>query len=212
MWASAPTEVCCGRHRPAKMLRRGGACPRPRAATRAAPTFPGFRFRRAILRRLDVGAGAHTRPQAVRQDTAPASGGTPCAGVLLSPEEVIRLANYTQHSHLHQWEPEDSFLRTDFNGDLSAIDAALLGLERDKCRVAIGRYTGDGELSYTVSLGARPKLAVVDNTSSFSSGYELGLDGMNERSVIITEDGFRVNGSPHGLNQEGTLYRYYAFL
>ena len=90
--------------------------------------------------------------------------------------------------------------------------AALLGLERDKCRAAIGRYTGDGELSYTVSLGARPKLAVVDNTSSFSSGYELGLDGMNERSVIITEDGFRVNGSPHSLNQEGTLYRYYAFL
>ena len=128
MWASAPTEVCCGRHRPAKMLRRGGACPRPRAATRAVPTFPGFRFRRAILRRLDVGAGAHTRPQAVRQDKAPASGGTPCAGVLLSPEEVIRMANYTQHYHLHQWEPEDSFLRTDFNGDLSAIDAALLGL------------------------------------------------------------------------------------
>ena len=122
------------------------------------------------------------------------------------------MANYTQHYHLHQWEPEDSFLRTDFNGDLSAIDAALLGLERDKCRAAIGRYTGDGELSYTVSLGARPKLAVVDNTSSFSSGYELGLDGMNERSVIITEDGFRVDGSPHDLNQEGTLYRYYALL
>ncbi len=38
MWASAPTEVCCGRHCPAKMLCRGGACPRPRAATRAAPT------------------------------------------------------------------------------------------------------------------------------------------------------------------------------
>ena len=47
------------------------------------------------------------------------------------------MANYTQHYHLHQWEPEDSFLRTDFNGDLSAIDAALLGLERDKCRAAI---------------------------------------------------------------------------
>ncbi len=38
MWASAPTEVCCGRHRLAKMLRRGGACPRPRAAIKAAPT------------------------------------------------------------------------------------------------------------------------------------------------------------------------------
>ena len=63
MWASAPTKVCCGRHRLAKMLRRGGACPRPRATIKAAPTFPGFRFRRAILRRLDVGAGAHTRPE-----------------------------------------------------------------------------------------------------------------------------------------------------
>ena len=38
------------------------------------------------------------------------------------------MANYTEYYHLHQWEPEDSFLRTDFNGDLSAIDAALLGL------------------------------------------------------------------------------------
>ena len=51
--------------------------------------------------------------------------------------------------------------------------------------------------------GRKAQAAVVDNTSSFSSGYELGLDEMNERSVIITEDGFRVNGSPHSLNQEG---------
>ena len=54
--------------------------------------------------------------------------------------------------------------------------------------------------------------AMTEGYGNPSSGYELGLDGMNERSVIITEDGFRVNGSPHGLNQEGTLYRYYAFL
>ena len=183
-----------------------------RGRPQGPPLLPGFRSRRAILRRLDVGAGAHTRPQGVRQKESPASGGTPGVGDSHIPEGGIFMANYTEHYQLHQWESEDSFLRTDFNGDLSAIDAALLGLERDKCRAAIGRYTGDGELSYTVSLGARPKLAVVDNTSSFSSGYELGLDGMNERSVIITEDGFRVNGSPHGLNQEGTLYRYYAFL
>ena len=31
--------------------------------TGAAPTFPEFRFQQAILRRLDVGAGAHTRPE-----------------------------------------------------------------------------------------------------------------------------------------------------
>ena len=45
MWASAPTEVCCGRHRPAKMLRRGGACPRPRGAKKAAPKGGGGRGR-----------------------------------------------------------------------------------------------------------------------------------------------------------------------
>ena len=132
-WASAPTEVCCGRHRPAKMLRRGGACPRPRrhkgrpyfrvlspagclaalgrmggclhppgtgrwpggagrrghrplqrsAAAGTArpkcsvgaglvpargrpqgpPLLPGFCLQRAVLRHLDVWAGAYTRPE-----------------------------------------------------------------------------------------------------------------------------------------------------
>ena len=39
---------------------------RPRAAIKAAPTFPGFHFRQAISRRLYVGAGAHTSPGAGR--------------------------------------------------------------------------------------------------------------------------------------------------
>ena len=106
------------------------------------PLLLGFRLRRAILRRLDVGAGAHTRPQAVRQDKAPASGGTPCAGALLPPEEVIRMANYTQHYHLHQWEPEDSFLRRDFNEDFQKIDAGLAG--RGDCSLLFGSYVGTG--------------------------------------------------------------------
>ena len=37
------------------------------------------------------------------------------------------MANYTAHYHLHQWEPEDSFLRTDFNEDFAKIDGALGG-------------------------------------------------------------------------------------
>ncbi len=72
---------------PAELSRRGGACPRPRAATRAAPTarvedscrgpmraggeLPAGQERPpwgagpcvgAILRSCHVGAGAHTRP------------------------------------------------------------------------------------------------------------------------------------------------------
>ncbi len=35
------------------------------------------------------------------------------------------MANYTEYYHLHQWEPEDSFLRTDFNEDFRRIAAAL---------------------------------------------------------------------------------------
>ena len=35
------------------------------------------------------------------------------------------MANYTEHYQLHQWEPGDPFLRTDFNEDLAKIDAAL---------------------------------------------------------------------------------------
>ena len=38
------------------------------------------------------------------------------------------MANYTEHYGLHQWVPEDDFLRTDFNTDFALIDAALAGL------------------------------------------------------------------------------------
>ena len=34
-----------------------------RGRPQGPPLLPGFRSRRAILRRLDVGAGAHTRPE-----------------------------------------------------------------------------------------------------------------------------------------------------
>ena len=110
------------------------------------------------------------------------------------------MANYTQHYHLHQWEPEDSFLRTDFNGDHSAIDAALLGLERDKCRAAIGRYTGDGELSYTVSLGYQ----------SYNQP-RLSIDG-DTAYMVMTDSGFRVQDDRNAnLNEVGREYLYLAF-
>ncbi len=35
------------------------------------------------------------------------------------------MANYTPNYQLHQWAPEDKFLRTDFNEDLNKIDTAL---------------------------------------------------------------------------------------
>ena len=41
------------------------------------------------------------------------------------------MANYTQHYQLHQWVPEDNFLRTDFNEDFKKIDTAIKSVETD---------------------------------------------------------------------------------
>ena len=45
------------------------------------------------------------------------------------------MATYTENYQLHQWVPEDDFLRTDFNEDFAKIDAALGEMIRtwEKC-------------------------------------------------------------------------------
>ena len=47
------------------------------------------------------------------------------------------MADYTEHYQLHQWEPEDSFLRTDFNEDLQKIDTTLGELAEAAAQVAM---------------------------------------------------------------------------
>ena len=41
------------------------------------------------------------------------------------------MASYTTNYGLHQWEPEDNFLRTDFNSDFKKIDTAIKSVETD---------------------------------------------------------------------------------
>ncbi|UQT46648.1 hypothetical protein M5E87_15015 [Flavonifractor plautii] len=79
------------------------------------------------------------------------------------------MTNYTAHYQLHQWEPEDSFLRTDFNEDFAKIDGALGGKAEQsavdtlaeqvagKSELVTGSYTGDGEASRTIELGFSPR-------------------------------------------------------
>ena len=63
------------------------------------------------------------------------------------------MANYTPNYRLHQWEPEDKFLRTDFNEDFSTIDAALGKTERSARASAYNVYNlmlqSDYEGKYT---------------------------------------------------------------
>ena len=70
------------------------------------------------------------------------------------------MATYTTNYQLHQWEPGDNFLRTDFNADFAKIDAAIKALEtatdaklNQKAHVVTGAYTGTGSGTKTVNLG-----------------------------------------------------------
>ena len=177
-----------------------------RGRPQGPPLLPGFRSRRAILRRLDVGAGTHTRPQGVRQKESPASGGTPGAGDSHIPKGGIFMENYTEHYQLHQWESEDSFLRTDFNADFAKIDGAIAACSH----TVKGSYTGNG--SYlTVELGFRPAAVLVSLGYQSYNQPRLSIDG-DTAYMVMTDSGFRVQDDRNAnMNAEGRAYLYLAF-
>ena len=76
--------------------------------------------------------------------------------------------------------------------------------------VVIGSYTGNGDSARVITLGFRPKVVAVDDMGSFSSGYELGLDGIDRSAVRVVDGGFRVAAGSLNMNESGETYRYYA--
>ena len=180
--------------------------------------------------RLYVGAGAHTRPQAIRQDKALAFGCVPDAGDLSVPGgDGTNMANYTEYYHLHQWEPEDSFLRTDFNGDFQRLDEALAGLDGRKPELRLGRYTGDGTQNRAVALGCAPRAVLLfcrDREALLAwpgAPYVYAYNNRPGNMLILTETGFQVHYDHYevGLsdndflpvtNKAGESYRYLALV
>lgn len=75
------------------------------------------------------------------------------------------MASYTEHYGLHQWEPDDNFLRTDFNKDFKAIDGAL----GEKSGIVTGTYTGNSSTSQSVNLGFQPKAVLVMESSGLAA-------------------------------------------
>ncbi len=61
--------------------------------------------------------------------------------------------NKTEHFGLHAWEPEDRFLREEFNENFAKLDGAA--------RVIAGAYTGDGEKIRVIDLGITPLAVLV---------------------------------------------------
>ena len=117
------------------------------------------------------------------------------------------MASYTANYKLHQWEPEDNFLRTDFNEDFQKIDTALQGLESKKADTTtlnskistvtsrlstqesrtyyvVGTFDGNGAASRDISLGFAPKAVFVEHNYG------------NRTINGVTYGGLAVTGSP----------------
>ena len=144
------------------------------------------------------------------------------------------MATYTSNYGLHQWEPEDNFLRTDFNEDLRKIDEAIKGVETDtdqklteKAEVVWGSYTGDGSENRQISLGFAPKGIILYCRETEVVMAYVGAPRKSDTGdltmLAVTDDGFQVHyGFYHsGLNdidycpvtnKKKEKYRYMAVL
>ena len=128
----------------------------------------------------------------------------------------------TAHYGLSQWEPEDSFLREEFNANFSKIDTEVFS----KAEAVTGTYTGDGESKRIIELGFSPTaVLLLRNTGAGkdSSNYYGGL-ALRDHPVLlptgatvlaITSSGFSVHvggsASISNSNGSGSLFHYLAF-
>lgn len=135
------------------------------------------------------------------------------------------MATYTENYHLHQWVPEDNFLRTDFNTDFQKIDAALAEVEAlagSKCSVVAGTYSGNNAESREINLGFQPVAVMLENSFGKRPAVDFNMYGglavqggslnHSDTALTITQTGFRVGKVGESLtNFSGNSYRYLAF-
>lgn len=145
------------------------------------------------------------------------------------------MASYTSNYQLHQWVPEDDFLRSDFNEDFQKIDAGLHAaqsladqLEAEKSGIVTGSYTGDGTKGRQISLGFYAEAVIVELQSGrrgaicegglFLRGKPMydtnqALGGPDNPSMKITSTGFQVSQDQNAgaySNTNGQVYYYLA--
>ena len=141
------------------------------------------------------------------------------------------MASYTANYQLHQWEPADFFLRTDFNADFAKLDAALAGKAgladlAEKLGAVTGSYTGDGSANRTITLGAAPvavflredgdsgAILAVQNGAVMDEEGEVTMLTVSGQGFQVTYDAYFTGVSnkvrePYA-NRAGVTYRYLA--
>lgn len=140
----------------------------------------------------------------------------------------MNMANYTQHYQLHQWEPTDDFLRTDFNTDLEKIDTALHTTDAKVPALTVGTYSGTGThgdgAASTLAFTFKPTMVIIFAPAQYS--YEiLCLPGESGNAMPIgsssgtynyvtwqenTVKWYSTSSEVQQFNQAGITYYYLA--
>ena len=152
------------------------------------------------------------------------------------------MATYTPNYGLHQWVPEDNFLREDFNEDFQKIDTALAE-KADNGSTSSSISSLQSQLNQKASVSALNSLSATVNTKcrvvvgtytgtgrvlSISLGGQpqmvlliYGFDTLiaiqttgKNGQLSLTSSGFTVNPGSSGLNFnfQDSAYQYVAFL
>lgn len=118
--------------------------------------------------------------------------------------------NKTQNYQLHQWLPEDDFLRSEMNENFSKLDTAA--------RMLVGTYTGDEQAERFISLGFTPRAVLVVNdegqmgSSASATRCKGGLaaPGMSTLNglISIVDGGFEVRHRLSYVSTNSASYTY----
>lgn len=137
------------------------------------------------------------------------------------------MANKTANYQLNQWEPEDNFLRTDFNEDNAKIEAALNSLAAAMPKFVVGSYVGTGtygernpnQLDFAATLGRLPKLLYITaDNGSYNMLLTPGLTTQSSNNsyantIQWTNTGlswYCISNKNGQMNNESIVYLYVA--
>lgn len=140
------------------------------------------------------------------------------------------MATQTEHLRLHQWEPEDSFLRSDFNEDFAKIDAATGALQQWAGTACVAGSVPIVSCTkpIDVELGFRPKLVILGMYGVEYRFFRICAEGLNFMCYVrgdgvpvsspgqtsaITDTGFHLDKSYMitSADENETMIRYVAF-
>ena len=118
----------------------------------------------------------------------------------------VFMSTFTQNYQLHQWVPEDNFLRTDFNEDFAKIDKAIkealtaAGSAQSAANTAQSAASTAQSAANTAQSTANSKIALVSGsyTGDGTASRTINL-GFQPKAVILERrNGARVSNATYG--------------